>query len=165
MAEIILDNIDPVLSNPIPYTIFVFSKFKGASIQYGSTTEDKLTQVLTDILSECIDDFDFDVTKDYSKYDDDSDFDESDDDDNNKYTSSSIVSESELTCDNCWCRVINKKYITVIDGKRFCGACNPVNKVINKKLFDNFKLYLKRSKENCDIIYFKDSIWHDFVII
>lgn len=148
------------LNNPIPYTIFVFSKFKGASIQYDSTTEDKLTQVLTDILSECIDDFDFDVTKDYT----DSDFDESDDDnENNKYTSS--ISKSELTCDQCWCCVINKKYITVIDNKRFCGGCNPVNKVLNKKLFDNFKLYLKRSQEKCDIIYFKDGRWHDFIIV
>lgn len=149
-------------SNTIPYTIFVFSKFKGASIQYGSTTEDKLNEVLTDILSECIDDFDFDVTKDYSKYDDDESDD--DDDDNDKYTSSIIVAESELTCDKCWCRVTSKKYITIIDNKRFCGACNPVNNILNKKLFDNFKLYLKKTKENCDIIYFKDGKWNDFVI-
>jgi hypothetical protein len=152
---------DKDLKNPIPYTIFVFSNFKGASIQYGSTTEDKLTQVLTDILSECICDFDFDVTKDYT----DSDLYDSDDDNENKYTSSSIVSNSELTCDVCWCCVVNKKYITVIDNKRFCGGCNPVNNVLNKKLFDNFKLYLKMSKEKCDIIYFKDGNWHDFVIV
>ena len=58
------------LNNTIPYVIFEFSKFNGSSIQYGSTTEDKLYDVLSDILKECISDYDFDVMKDYSKDDD-----------------------------------------------------------------------------------------------
>jgi hypothetical protein len=152
------------LNNTIPYVIFEFSKFNGSSIQYGSTTEDKLYNVLSDILKECISDYDFDVMKDYSK-DDDEEYDDEFENQHHQYTSSSIVTESELTCDKCWCRVVAKKYITIIDDKRFCGACNPENNVLNKKLFDNFKLYLKKTKENCDIIYFKDGKWNDFIIV
>lgn len=143
----------------IPYVIFDYSSYNGSSIQYGSTSEDKLYNKLSQILKEYIKQHDFDVSKDYSK--DDSD-DDSDDDD---YTSSTRVSKSDLTCDECWCCVVSKKYITIIDNKRFCGACNPTNNVLDKKMFINFKLYLKKNKENCDIIYFKDGKWIDFAIV
>jgi len=37
--------------------------------------------------------------------------------------------------------------------------------IINRKAFLHFKKYLKKNKENCDIIYFKDEKWNDFEII
>jgi len=36
-----------------------------------------------------------------------------------------IKDEDELICCECNCRVISYKYITIIDDKNYCGACNP----------------------------------------
>ena len=146
-------------NNTIPYVIFDCSTYNGSSIQYGSTTEDNLYNELTDILKDYITNHNFDMLKDYSKDDDDTD------DEEDECNTSNKVSDSELTCDECWCCVVSKKYITVTNNKRLCSACNPVNNVLNKKIFTNFTLYLKKSKENCDIIYFKDGKWHDFVVV
>ena len=31
----------------------------------------------------------------------------------------------ENVCSDCGCKVVSKEYITVVDGKNFCGACKP----------------------------------------
>jgi len=90
--------------------------------------------------------------------------DEDDENDEYKYT----VDETSLTCDDCQCCVISEKYITVIDGKKFCGACNPGSNdtiIVNKETHSRFTKFLKRNDEKCDIIYFKDGKWIDFEVL
>ena len=97
-------------------------------------------------------------------YDDDEDEYENDDENENDYE----VDEKELTCEECECRVVSKKYITIVDSKKLCGSCNSLpndNIVVNKETYNRFTKFLKQNNEQCDIIYFKDGKWHDFTVI
>jgi|LauGreDrversion4_2_1035121.scaffolds.fasta_scaffold93214_3 hypothetical protein len=142
----------------VPYVIFDYSKFNGSSIQYGSATNEKLYNILINILKEYIAHHDF-----IKEYDYDSDNSDSDSDSDSQDISN--IPESELTCDECWCRVISTKYITVTNKGKLCSACNPSEIIINKKLITQFTKFLKKKGENCDIIYFKDGKWVDFEVI
>ncbi len=153
----------------VPYVIYNYSEHTGSNIQYGSTTNDKLYNILTDILKSYMRQHDFNMLRKYHNDDDDDDddnYNDSDyhyDNDGNGYNSSNSV--SELTCDICWSSVVSKTYIKIKeDGKKVCYMCNS-DLIINRKAFLHFKKYLKKNKENCDIIYFKDEKWNDFEII
>jgi hypothetical protein len=139
----------------VPYVIYNYSEHTGSNIQYGSTTNDKLYNILTDILKSYMRQHDFNMLRKYNDYDDD--------DDGNGYNSSSSV--SELSCDICWSSVVSKTYIKIKeDGKKVCYMCNS-DLIITRNAFLHFKKYLKKNKENCDIIYFKDGKWNDFEIV
>jgi hypothetical protein len=147
----------------VPYVIYNYSEHTGSNIQYGSTTNDKLYNILTDILKSYMRQHDFNMLRKYHNDDDDDDDDNYNDNDGNGYNSSNSV--SELTCDICWSSVVSKTYIKLKeDGKKVCYMCNS-DLIINRKAFLHFKKYLKKNKENCDIIYFKDGKWNDFEIV
>jgi hypothetical protein len=126
----------------IPYVIFdVMSD--DTIIEYGSAHEDELYNCLINEIKRYMEIHDFiDESKDERAV--------------------------NLTCDDCECRVISKKYITVIDGKNFCGSCNPGsndNIIVNKETHSRFTKFLKQNYEKCDIIYFKDGKWIDFEVL
>jgi len=75
--------------------------------------------------------------------------------------------DKELTCSECECIVISKKFIHNINDALFCCACNPsetIGNYITKEIFDKFIKFLNKNDEICDILYFKDNKWNKFVI-
>ena len=128
----------------IPYVIFDATK-AGSSIEYGSVPEDELYSCLINEIKRLMELHEFDDNYEYEDADD-----------------------ADLTCDECGCQVISTRYITTIDGKQFCGGCNPEpndNIIVNKESYDQFCKFLKNNDENCDIIYFKDGQWNNFTVI
>ena len=80
---------------------------------------------------------------------------------------SNIEEDKELTCSECECIVTSKKFITESNGSLFCFACNPsetIGNYITKELFDEFIQFLDKKDEICDILYFKNNKWNNFVI-
>jgi len=135
----------------IPYVIFDVMA-NDTFIEYGSTSEDELYNCLINEVKRYMEIHD---------YDDDDD--DNDNDDDNEYHN-----ETNLICDECECRVISNKYITFINGKNFCGSCNPLpndNIIVNKETYKRFTKFLQKNGEKCDIIYFKDGKWFDFAVI
>ena len=73
----------------------------------------------------------------------------------------------ELTCSECECIVISKKFIQNINDVLLCCACNPcetTGNYITKELFEEFIQFLDKKDEICDILYFKNNEWVNFVI-
>ena len=101
----------------IPYVIFDATK-AGSSIEYGSVPEDELYSCLINEIKRLMELHEFDDNYEYEDADD-----------------------ADLTCDECECRVISTRYITTIDGKQFCGGCNPEpndNIIVNKETYRHF---------------------------
>jgi hypothetical protein len=137
----------------IPYVVFDYSNHNDSSIEYGSATNEKLYDALIDILKDYMSRHEF-----VNNTDSDSDS-ESDSYDDSHYN------DSELTCSECGCQVVSKKYITLTDKGKLCSACNPLDIIVDKDVFAKFAKFLKKNGENCDIIYFKDGKWCDFKVI
>ena len=135
----------------IPYVIFDVLN-EDTIIEYGSVPSDELYNRLINEIKRYMElhnfDDDFDLTCDNDLTCDD-------------------VEDKDLTCDECDCRVVSKKYITVIDGKKLCGSCNSNpndNIIVNKETHSHFTKFLKQKYEKCDIIYFMDGKWCDFIV-
>lgn len=132
----------------IPYVIFDVMP-SGSAMEYSWVTEDELYNHLLKQIERLMDLHDFDCEDDEDKEKEEEDDDE----------------EIDEECYECECRVVLKKYITIVDGKKYCGGCNPNPKpVVTKKTYSKFLEFLKNNNENCDIIYFKDGKWVDFII-
>jgi hypothetical protein len=139
----------------IPYVVFDYSNHNDSSIEYGTATNEKLYDVLIELLKEYMRRHEF-VNNTESDSDSDN---ESDSHDDFHYN------DSELTCSECGCQVVSKKYITVTDKGKLCRACNTFDIIVDKEVFTKFTKFLKKNGENCDIIYFKDGKWCDFKVI
>jgi hypothetical protein len=137
----------------IPYVVFDYSNPNDSSIEYGSATNEKLYDALIELL------------KDYMRRHEFVNNLDSDSEDESDSRHDSYYNDSELTCSKCGCQVVFKKYITLTNNGKLCRACNPFDIIVDKEVFINFKKYLKKKNENCDIIYFKDGKWHDFKIV
>ena len=92
----------------IPYVVFDYSNHNDSSIEYGSATNEKLYDVLIDILKDYMSRHEF-VNNTDSDSDSESESDSYDD---------SHYNDSELTCSECGCQVVSKKYIIVTDVTR-----------------------------------------------
>ena len=139
----------------IPYVVFDYSNHNDSSIEYGTATNEKLYDVLIELLKDYMERHEF-----LNNTESDSDSDnESDSHDDSHYN------DSELTCSECGCQVVSKKYITVTDKGKLCRACNTFDIIVDKEVFTKFTKFLKKNGENCDIIYFKDGKWCDFKVI
>ena len=139
----------------IPYVVFDYSNHNDSSIEYGTATNEKLYDVLIELLKDYMERHEF-----LNNTESDSDSDnESDSHDDSHYN------DSELTCSECGCQVLSKKYITVTDKGKLCRACNTFDIIVDKEVFTKFTKFLKKNGENCDIIYFKDGKWCDFKVI
>jgi hypothetical protein len=139
----------------IPYVVFDYSNHNDSSIEYGTATNEKLYDVLIELLKEYMRRHEF-VNNTESDSDSDNESDSHDDSDYN---------DSELTCSECGCQVVSKKYITVTDKGNLCRACNTFDIIVDKEVFTKFTKFLKKIGEKCDIIYFKDGKWCDFKVI
>ena len=129
----------------IPFVVFDVMP-SASTMEYSSVPEDELYSHLLTQIERLMDIHDFD-------YDEEEELDDEEDEDYNE------------ECYECECRVVSKKYITIVDGKKYCGGCNPTPKpIVTKETYNRFMRFLKNNNENCDIIYFKDGKWVDFVV-
>lgn len=128
----------------IPYIIF--DKLDESTVEYGSALECELQDILLDELTSSMMYHDFEIEEDDSISTDES------------------INESDLICDECECRVISNKYISVTADSKLCSACSP-SITINKSIFDRFMQFLEDNDEFCTIIYFKDNEWIKFTVI
>jgi hypothetical protein len=75
-----------------------------------------------------------------------------------------VASLDDLVCDECGCRVVQKKYITIINEVKYCGACNPIIATIDKGVYDRFQKFLDKKGGSSEIWYFIDNDWINFII-
>ena len=73
------------------------------------------------------------------------------------------VDDNALECDECGCRVVLKKYITIVNEVKYCGACKPSLK-IDKGVFERFQKFIDRKGSTSEIWYFEDGEWLKFII-
>jgi hypothetical protein len=140
----------------IPFVVFDYSNHNDSSIEYGTATNEKLYDVLIELLKDYMERHEF-----LNNLESDSDSNSDSDSDSN----SNDETDSELTCRECGCRVVSKKYIIVTDKGNMCRSCKPLEIIVDKEVFTKFTKFLKKNGENCDIIYFKDGKWCDFKVI
>jgi hypothetical protein len=128
----------------IPFVVFDVMP-SASTMEYSSVPEDELYSHLLTQIERLMEIHDFDYEEDEEDEIEDEDYNEE--------------------CYECECRVVSKKYITIVDGKKYCGGCNPTPKpIVTKETYNRFMQFLKNNNENCDIIYFKDGKWVDFVV-
>ena len=128
----------------IPYIIY--EKLDESTVEYGSALETELQDILLGELKSSMMYHDFEIEEEDSISIDES------------------IDESDLICDECECRVISNKYISVTADSKLCSACSP-SITINKDIFDRFMQFLEDNDEFCAIIYFKDNEWIQFTVL
>lgn len=69
----------------------------------------------------------------------------------------------DLECNECGCIVVLEKYITIVNGFKYCGACKPSVK-IDKLIYDRFQKFLNRKNFESEIWYFENNDWVKFTI-
>jgi hypothetical protein len=74
------------------------------------------------------------------------------------------VNLADLECDECGCRVIIKKYITIVNEVKYCGACKPTTSNIDKGVYDRFQKFLDKKEGSCEIWYFENNDWVKFTM-
>ena len=128
----------------IPYIIY--DKLDESTVEYGSALETELQDILIGELKSSMMYHDFEIEEEDSISIDES------------------IDELDLICDECECRVISNKYISVTADSKLCSACSP-SITINKDIFDRFMQFLEDNDEFCAIIYFKDNEWIQFNVL
>jgi hypothetical protein len=71
--------------------------------------------------------------------------------------------DEDLKCHECGCIVVLEKYITIVNGVKYCGACKP-SITIDKSIYDRFQKFLNRKNSESEIWYFEDGDWVKFTI-
>ena len=69
----------------------------------------------------------------------------------------------DLECHECGCIVVLEKYITIVNGFKYCGACKP-SITIDKLIYDRFQKFLDRKGSESEIWYFEDGDWIKFTV-
>jgi len=74
-----------------------------------------------------------------------------------------LFETEDLECDECGCRVVLEKYITIVNEVKFCSACKPIM-TIDKSIYDRFQKFLDKKGSGSEIWYFEDGEWVKFTI-
>ena len=75
-----------------------------------------------------------------------------------------VADLEDLVCDDCGCRVVQKKYITIVNKVKYCGACKPTTSNIDKSIYDRFQKFLDKKGGSSEIWYFVDNDWIKFTV-
>jgi hypothetical protein len=77
-----------------------------------------------------------------------------------------VADLEHLVCDDCGCRVVQKKYITIVNEVKYCGACKPTTSTstIDKGVYDRFMIFLDKKGGSNEIWYFEDNDWIKFTV-
>lgn len=129
-------------------------------LDYSFVSEEKLKKTLLKELHYCME---YHCFFDNSEEDADADADA----DADTVADADTDADVKLTCSECECIVLSKKFITKINDSLFCFACNPsetIGDYITKELFDKFTIFLNKNDEICEILYFSNNKWNKFII-
>ena len=143
----------------IPY-IVIDTRGKGeTNIECESVCKDDLQETLMKVLKECMEYHEFEFVNEEKLFETD----ESIKSEKGLETDKSLEKlKEDLECDECGCRVILKKYITIINEVKYCGACKP-NNPIDKGVYDRFQKFLNKKDAVSEIWYFQDGDWVKFM--
>ena len=86
------------------------------------------------------------------------------DDDDEVASLEEVADLEDLVCDDCGCRVVQKKYITIVNKVKYCGACKPTTSNIDKSVYDRFQKFLDKKGGSSEIWYFVDNDWIKFTV-
>jgi DNA-directed RNA polymerase subunit RPC12/RpoP len=140
----------------IPY-IVIDTRGKGeTNIECESICKDDLQETLLKVLKECMEYHEFEFVDEEKLF-------EVEESIKSGKSLEELESEKNLECDECGCQVILKKYITIINEVKYCGACKP-NNPINKGVYDRFQKFLNKKGGVNEIWYFEDGDWVKFTI-
>lgn len=126
----------------IPYIVIEKRGNGETNIECESVCKDKLQETLLNVLQESMEYHEF-CFVDEEKLFEVEDLDE------------------DLECNECGCRVVLEKYITIVNGVKYCGACKP-SVTIDKSIYDRFQKFLNRKNSESEIWYFENNDWVKF---
>jgi hypothetical protein len=129
----------------IPYIVIDRREKSETNIDCYSVCKDELQETLLKVLQECMEYHEFKFV------------------DEEKLFEIESVSEESLECDECGCRVILAKYITIVNNVKYCGACKPSSVKIDKGVYDRFQKFLDRKNAVSEIWYFDNGDWIKFM--
>ena len=133
----------------IPY-IVMDRKNTDVHIECESSCKDNLQETLLKELQLCIEYHEFRFVDEEKLF-------EIDEDDE------PLETDESLECDECGCRVVLKKYITVVNEVKYCCACKP-NVTIDKEIYERFQKFLDRKGSSSEIWYFENGDWVKFTV-
>jgi len=131
----------------IPYIVIDRCGQNETNIECESVCKDDLQETLLKVLQECMEYHEFEFVDEEKIFETDEGLEE--------------VLEESLECDECGCRVVLKKYITIINEVKYCGACKP-NNPIDKSIYERFQKFLDKKGSVSEIWYFEDGDWIKF---
>jgi hypothetical protein len=132
----------------IPYIVIERRGDGETNIECESVCKEKLQETLLNVVQESMEYHEFcfvDEAKLFEIDDLDEDLDE------------------DLKCNECGCIVVLEKYITIVNGFKYCGACKP-SVTIDKSIYDRFQKFLDRKGSESEIWYFEDGDWVKFTV-
>lgn len=138
----------------IPYIVIEKRCDCETSIECESVCKEKLQETLLKVLQESMEYHEFrfvDEDKLFEIEELDEDLDED------------LKTVASLECNECGCRVVLEKYITIVNGLKYCGTCKP-SVTIDKSIYNRFQKFLDRKNSESEIWYFEDGDWIKFTI-
>jgi hypothetical protein len=138
----------------IPY-IVMDRRNTDVHIECESACKDKLQETLIKELQTCMEYHEFKFVDEEKLFQIDAGLDAGLDAD--------VFDDTKLECYECGCQVVLKKYITIVNEVKYCGACKPSVK-IDKGLFERFQKFLYRRNETSEIWYFENGEWIIFTV-
>ena len=123
----------------IPYIVIDTRDNGETNIECESVCKDDLQETLLKVLQDCMEYHEFEFVDEEKLFE----------------------TGKNLECDECGCRVVLEKYITIVNSVKYCGACKPNNQ-INKCLYDRFQKFLDKKGSVSEIWYFEDGDWIKF---
>ena len=141
----------------IPY-IVINRRNTDVHMECESAYKENLQETFMSVLQTCMEYHEFrvvDESKLFGLDDDDASLDED-----------TTVASLDLVCDDCGCRVVQKKYITIVNEVKYCGACKPSTSTstIDKGVYDRFMTFLDKKGGSNEIWYFEDNDWIKFTV-
>jgi hypothetical protein len=140
----------------IPYIVIEKRGEDKTSIECESVCKEKLQETLLNVLQESMEYHEFKFVDEEKLFQIDAGLEIEDLDEDLK----TVVN---LECDECGCCVVLEKYITIVNGVKYCGACKP-SVTIDKSVYDRFQKFLDRKNSESEIWYFEDGDWIKFTI-
>jgi hypothetical protein len=141
----------------IPY-IVINRRNTDVHMECESDYKEKLQETFMNVLQTCMEYHEFcfvDESKLFGLEDDDGEVASLDEE---------VADLEDLVCDDCGCRVVQKKYITIVNKVKYCGACKPTTSNIDKSIYDRFQKFLDKKGGSSEIWYFVDNDWIKFTV-
>ena len=140
----------------IPYIVIEKRGNGETNIECESVCEDKLQETLLNVLQESMEYHEFCFVDEEKLFEIDAGLEIEDLDED-------LKTVAGLECNECGCRVVLEKYITIVNGVKYCGACKP-SVTIDKSIYDRFQKFLNRKNSESEIWYFQDGDWVKFTV-